>query len=193
MSPRRYLQRRFAKRSELLDRPALRWLGDRLHDPDLWHLGRRSVAGAVGIGFFLAFIPIPIQMFTAVIIALVLRFNLPVMMAAVWLSNPVTWLPMSYFAYRVGLVLTGGPAAAGTTRLVPSVHEFGALFQQIWWPLTVGSLACGIVAGLLGYGGVLLLWRLHLVRRIRQRAVLRSSRRKAPRSDPSAPPPADRG
>ncbi len=193
MSPRRYLQRRFAKRTDFLDRPALRWLGHRLHDPNLWHLGRRSVAGAMGLGFFLAFIPIPIHMVVAAIVALVCRVNLPIIMTAIWITNPVTWVPMFYFAYRIGLFLTGAPAAVGSARLLPSVAEFSALFDQIWWPLCVGSLACGVVAGLVGYFGVELLWRVHLVRRIKQRALRRSGHREARRSDPSAPPPVDRG
>ena len=40
----------------------LQFLGDKLHDPNLWHLNRRSVAMAFAVGLFGAWIPTPGQM-----------------------------------------------------------------------------------------------------------------------------------
>jgi len=45
-----------------------RWIakfGTLLHHPNLWHLNRDSVAGAVAIGLFAGLIPGPLQMLVA--------------------------------------------------------------------------------------------------------------------------------
>ena len=39
--------------------------GNLLHDPNLWHLNRRSVSGGVAVGLFMTFVPVPFQMFFA--------------------------------------------------------------------------------------------------------------------------------
>src|SRR5690349_4553658 len=48
-----------------------------LAHPSLWHLNRRSVAGAVAIGLFAGLIPGPFQMLGALLLAIPLRRNIP--------------------------------------------------------------------------------------------------------------------
>ncbi|MFZ2628726.1 MAG: DUF2062 domain-containing protein, partial [Rugosibacter sp.] len=48
--------------------------------PRLWHLNRRSAAGAVAAGLFCGLIPGPFQMLGAAICAVVFRVNLPLAM-----------------------------------------------------------------------------------------------------------------
>jgi uncharacterized protein (DUF2062 family) len=74
----------------------LSFLGEKLHDPNLWHLNRRSVSAAFAIGLFAAWIPTPGQMVIAAIIALYFRANLPISVALVWITNPLTMPPMFY-------------------------------------------------------------------------------------------------
>ena len=63
-----------------------RWLrpfsGSLLH-PDLWHLTRRSAAGAVATGLACGLIPGPFQMLGAALVALLFRVNLPLALFAV--------------------------------------------------------------------------------------------------------------
>ena len=176
MNLRRYLQSRLPKASDLAERRWVRWFGHRLHDPNLWHFGRRSVARATGFGFLIAFFPIPVHMLLVVPLAILRGLNLPVLLGAVWITNPVTWVPMFYFAYRVGLLFTGGAAqTAASLHLSPDWHSFAHAMGLIWQPLFVGSAICGVIAGGLGYLLVDVLWRYAVRRRWRLRAAQRST------------------
>src|SRR5690606_14380210 len=130
-SPRRFLQRYIGRRDDIARSRIAGWLGQRLHDPELWHLGRRSVAGGVGLGFFLAFIPLPIQMLIATPLALFARVNLPVTMAALWLTNPLTMAPMYLFAYKVGTWIVGGDAQVTAHVFEPTLAGALTAFQGI--------------------------------------------------------------
>lgn len=171
MSPRHTLRRWLARHQPRADSRWTRWLGHRLHDPELWHLGRRTVAGGVGLGFFLAFIPLPVQMVLAAPFALLLRVNLPVTLVAIWLTNPLTMGPIYLFAFKVGSWITGEGSAISELDLELSSSSMGALFDEIWWPLAVGCLVCGTAAAAIGNTGVRWLWRFHLLARRRQRRL----------------------
>lgn len=172
MNLRRALQARLNKRSNLANNRWLSWLGHRLHDPNLWHFGRRSVSRAAAVGMLVAFFPIPIHMVLVAPIAIVLGINLPVMIAAVWVTNPITWVPFFYFAYRVGVFFTGG-----TVRSLDTLHlsaDWSSLqhaFAEIWLPLCVGSAICGVVSGIVTYIAVESAWRYSVARRWRARAA----------------------
>lgn len=174
MDIRRYLQSRLPQAADLAERRFIGWFGHRLHDPNLWHFGRRSVARATGMGLLVAFFPIPIHMLIVVPLAILRGINLPVLIAAVWVTNPVTWVPMFYFAYRIGLFFTGGPAAtAASLHLSPDWSSLSHALAEIWLPLCVGSAICGIVAGTVGYVVTDWLWRLAIARRWRRREAQR--------------------
>lgn len=174
MDIRRYLKSRLPQAADLAEKRFISWFGHRLHDPNLWHFGRRSVARATGIGFLVAFFPIPVHMLIVVPLAILRGLNLPVLIAAVWVTNPVTWVPMFYFAYRVGLLFTGGPVAtAASLHLSPDWVSLTHALGEIWLPLCVGSAICGVVAGTAGYLFVDWLWRLAIARRWRQRETRR--------------------
>ena len=88
MSVRDYLRRRLPARESV--QRQLSFLGERLHDPELWHLTRHSTAGGLSVGLFMAFMPIPFQMLLAAPAAILLRVNLPIAAVSVWISNPLT-------------------------------------------------------------------------------------------------------
>lgn len=174
MNLRRALQSRLTKPSDLANKRWLSWLGHRLHDPNLWHFGRRSVSKAAGIGMLVAFFPIPIHMLIVAPLAILLGINLPVLVAACWITNPITWVPIFYFAYRLGVFFTGE-----ATRNLDTLHlsaDWGSLqhaFGEIWLPLCLGSAICGIVSGLLTYVAVEAVWRYSVARRWRERIAQR--------------------
>lgn len=153
---------------------ALQPLGKSLQNPEIWHLHRRSVAGACFIGLFCAFLPIPMHMLIAGAMAVAMRCNLPLSVALVWVNNPLTMGPAYFFAYKVGAWLLNVELA------VTEVHiSWGWLadqFNQIWQPLVLGSLVCGVVSGLLAYVMLRIGWRIQVVRRWRARQRSRRER-----------------
>ena len=157
----------------------LRMFGRLLHDPNLWHLNRRSVSGSFAVGLFWACIPIPFQMVTAAATAIPARVNLPISVALVWVSNPITMPPMFYFNYLVGTWILGEPVQQVKFEL--SVERIADSIAHIWQPLYLGSLICGLIAAMLGYCVIRGLWRLHIVKHIKLRK-LRKIRRKRLRS-----------
>ncbi|MDZ7809874.1 MAG: DUF2062 domain-containing protein [Arhodomonas sp.] len=142
-------------------------MGRLLEDPFLLHLNRRSVAGAVAVGLFTAFLPLPGQMAIAAALAILIRVNLVLAVALVWISNPLTIPPMFYFSYMVGTWLIGTPVFH--TGFEPTLAWFWNEMAVIWKPLLLGSLATGVVAALAGYGAVQLLWRLYIIAHLRRR------------------------
>lgn len=141
--------------------------GDLLHDPNLWHLNRRSAAGAFGVGLFMAFVPFPTQMLLAAAAAVILRVNLPISVALVWITNPLTIPPMFYFAYKVGAFVLGHEAQVLEFEL--SMEWMMNSLGDIWAPLLVGCLICSTISSAIGYFGMHGLWRLHILSHIKKR------------------------
>jgi len=100
--PKKPLSRYLPDAEKVRANPALRPVSYLLDRKEIWHLHRRSAAGAAFIGLFCAFVPIPAQMLLAAVLAVVFRCNLPMSVGLVWVSNPLTFPPLFYFAYRLG-------------------------------------------------------------------------------------------
>ena len=178
MNPRQILKRYIGTRESIAQSRATGWIGKRLHDAEVWHLGRRSVAGGVGLGFFLAFMPIPVQMLIAAPLALLFRVNLPVTLVAVWITNPVTIAPLFIFAFKVGTWISGREAQVGAIEFEPSFDGMAAVFGEIWLPLWVGCFVCGLSAAAIGNVTVRWAWRALLLYRRRQQRRRREQRLK---------------
>ena len=174
--PRKFLKRYLPSAHEVRENPALRPVAHLLERAEIFHLNRRSAAGAVFIGLFCAFLPVPLQMVIAALLAIASRCNLPISVALVWITNPLTIAPMFYFAYRLGAWLLGTELTVDNIDL--SVTWLLDNLGNIGYPLLVGSLVCGWVSGITGFVLVRVLWRLHVIRRWRERR----SRKRAVRS-----------
>lgn len=142
---------------------AMRFFNEWIHKAHVWHLNRRSATRAVMIGLFFAFIPLPIQMFFAIFACIYLRANLPLSIAFVWLTNPLTMAPVFYATYRVGAILLDMPIQDFAFEM--SWEWLAAKFAQVWKPLFLGSVVCGTAAAAIGYTVVDLLWRRHTLKR----------------------------
>jgi len=61
-----------------------------LFNRDLWQPCQETVATGLSVGLFCAMLPVPGQMFIAALAALRAHANIPVAMAACWVTNPLT-------------------------------------------------------------------------------------------------------
>lgn len=173
---RKFLKRMLPAPEKMREHPSLRVFGSLLHDPNLWHLNRRSVTMAVFIGLFVAFIPFPSQMLLAGLAAIIFRANLPLSVMLVWITNPVTIPAIFYFTYKIGALVLGIDTHPVQFEL--SFQWFEEELVQLWKPLLLGSVVTGLFFGLLGAAIVHTLWRVHVIHRWRKRRQLRSQQRR---------------
>ncbi len=175
--PRRFLRRYLPTPVTLRDNRQLRFaLGRLLHDPNLWHLNRRSVSGGVAVGLFVAWVPLPIQTLLAGVAALVLRINLPLSVVVVWVTNPVTIGPMYWSAWWLGAAILG--SAHEPQRFELTFDWLFSELGQVWPALALGCAILAVASAGLGYLACRLAWRYHIVS-----TLLARRRKRAERSD----------
>ena len=121
------------------------------------------VSGAVGLGLFIAFVPLPLQIVVAAVVAVAARVNLPIAVAMALVTNPLTVPPLYWVAYEVGAVMLQRPALG--LDGIPGLSWFLDAIGQIWQPLLLGLFIIGAGAGAIGYVGVRVLWRTEVTRR----------------------------
>lgn len=151
----------------------LAFFGERIHESALWHINRRSVALAVFVGLFCAWVPIPFQTISALLLAFWWRCNIPISVGLIWITNPITLPPMFYAAYRLGAFLLDRPAQFSLKHIQMSPDWFVNEVSLIWQPLLLGSLICGITMAGAGYLLVNTLWRLSTARKWKKRQKTR--------------------
>ena len=145
----------------------LRWLGDFLHDSRIWQFNRKSIANACALGMFAMWIPVPLQMLFAAIIALPLRANLPIAIALVWVTNPITIPPMFFLAYLFGAWVLNRELQEVEFEI--SVEWLTESLGMIWEPFLLGCLMLGVIGSIIGYTLVHLVWRWHIHQHIQKR------------------------
>ena len=172
--PRKLLRKLFPNPDKLKEHKHLQFLGDTLHLPCLWHLNRHNVAAAFAIGLFCMWIPVPFQTVIAALLAVFFRANLPLAVVLVFVTNPVTMPPMLYGAYLLGAAIVGHPPTG--FNFEPSLQWLTHGLILIWKPFLLGISLMAVTSSLLGYYGIHLLWRLHLLKRLKARRERRKSR-----------------
>ncbi len=182
---RRWLRRRLPSSETVAGNRWLRPLAPVLRDPNLWHLSRRTVAGGVAVGLFFGLLIPVAQILLAAMVAVWLRVNLPVATVSTLVTNPFTFPPIYYAAYRLGSWLTGvsvarppGAVAEGAQAAVEHTAGWLDLFLGFGQPLMVGLAVMAVAASATGFLAVSLTWRgITLL----QRAQKRRQRRRGAR------------
>lgn len=160
--PRKLLRRWVPTGKSLTKRKSLKFLHPLMEEPNLFHLNRHSVSVAFFVGLFSAFLPVPGQTIVATLIALAVRANLPISLALIWITNPLTIPPLFYGTFELGRWVLNSPPMA--FHFTPTLEWFEQQGQQILAPLFVGSLITGVTLGVIGYFAIHQLWRWHVVR-----------------------------
>lgn len=173
---RHFFKRVLPGRQQIQQYRHLKFLGEILHDPEIFHLTRRSTSGGVATGLFFAFLPFPGQMVVAGLAAILFRVNLPLAVILVWITNPVTIPPLLYFAYKTGAMILSRPFHPVVFTF--SWQWFSEIFLEIWPSLLTGCLLFATVASIIGYITMRLLWRIHIVRRWKDRRAAKLERQR---------------
>ncbi len=172
-----------------VQQPGMAWLQPYLDKDELWYVQRRKVAGAVAVGMFAGLMPGPTQMLAAGMLALYFRTNLPLALLCTLYTNPLTYLPLYFVAYRLGRLLLGQTDTA-TMPVIPdgSWHDITVWAPQLqaWLaeygqPLLLGVPALGLLLAGCGYVLVMVLWRAAVAWQWRNRKKNSGSHRKAAR------------
>lgn len=152
----------------------LGWLAPWLGQPALWVWSRHGVALGVAIGIFFGMLVPVAQIPASAVAAIVLRANLPAAAASTLVSNPVTFAPVYYLAYRLGnLVLEPDQPAAGPDKASAARQKASEMQHTIessrkvgFWegiklmgkPLMVGLAILAVTGGVLAYVLISLIW-----------------------------------
>lgn len=152
----------------------LAWLGPWLHQPKLWHWSRRGVAMGVALGVFFGLLIPVAQIPLSVAAAVLLRANVPAAVASTLVSNPLTFAPIYYGAYRLGVWVTGEKAPPQGIEVIGTqeIENTLSLWQRIaalGKPLVVGLCITAVLMGLFSYGLISLAWRWRTVSKRRGR------------------------
>jgi uncharacterized protein (DUF2062 family) len=101
-----------------------------------FHINRKMVARGVAFGLFWALIPMPMQMLAVVAMTPFVKFNVPLALAMVWLSNPFTMPIMYYIEYLTGTLILG---YEGASDIEMTLEWFTQNMSNIFIPLYVGT------------------------------------------------------
>jgi hypothetical protein len=182
--PRKFFRKYLPTAASVRENRLVAMFGSLLRHPNLWHLNRDSVAGAVAIGLFAGLVPGPLQMLTVLVLAIPLRRNLPVALLMTFYTNPLTIVPLYLLAYGYGSLLLGGGNAR--PKIEPFEMDWGnfldSMGRMLDWmlslgePLLVGLVALAVTLAALGYAAVQLGWRAYVVLAWRARRERRRRR-----------------
>ncbi|HIQ28030.1 MAG TPA: DUF2062 domain-containing protein [Sulfurovum sp.] len=120
-----------------------------------FNINRKMVTRGVFVGLFWGFIPMPMQMLAVVATTPFIRFNVPIAIAMVWLSNPFTMPPMYYIEYLTGNFILGHE---NIKDIELTLEWFSANIGDIFIPLYVGTAFYSIVVSTLIYFVLNWLW-----------------------------------
>jgi len=124
-------------------------------------INRKSVAKGVLVGLFIAFIPMPAQMVAIVLLQPLFRFNLPLAIAMVWITNPLTMPFIYYIEYETGGFLLNMQDLPPVTM---TLDWFADNIEEIMLPLYTGAFFYSTLSAASGYYAVQRLW----IRSVRQ-------------------------
>jgi uncharacterized protein (DUF2062 family) len=101
-------------------------------------------------------------MIFAAAMAVILGVNLPLSIALVWISNPITMPIMFYLAYRVGTWVMQSPRQ--DFEFILSWEHLLHQMAAVGPPFLLGCAICAILFSMFGYFGIRAVWRFSVAR-----------------------------
>jgi len=172
--PKDFIKKHLPDPDSIRNNKSLRFLGPLVNEPNLWHLNRHSVTKAFAIGLFWGAMPMPFQMVAAAFCALRFNANLPLSIALVWISNPLTMPPIFYCEYVLGAWILDIPASPFEYEL--SFSWLKEKLFEIGIPMYFGALVAGAALSVGGYFTINAIWRKSVIRKWQRRAEERRKR-----------------
>jgi len=118
-------------------------------------INRKSISRGILIGLFWGFIPMPMQMLAVLAITPFIKFNVPIAISMVWLSNPITMPFMYYMEYQTGNFLLN---REGVENIELTLDWFSQNWDNIIVPLYVGTVPYSIFVSSFIYYLINTLW-----------------------------------
>ena len=147
------------RRSNIHRYPVLKWFAKTAYDRSyLWSFKGNAMVQALFWGIWIAMLPIVgIQMLVVFFLALIVRANLPLIVALQWISNPLTMAPIYFADYEIGLlILELLGVDYGRNKLLTAEFDWSGMeFADLWElvdtfpPMMVGGSVVGISLGVL--------------------------------------------
>ena len=155
----------------------LRWLGPALHHPRLWHMSRRGIALGISLGMFFGLLVPIAQIPMSAAAAVLLRANVPCAIVSTLVTNPVTFGPVYFAAWKVGGAILG---ASGKPPPVATPQPPGPWWQTlrervtgVGKPLALGLAIFAVVAGVGAYWLITWAWWARIIWQRRRRLARR--------------------
>jgi len=120
---------------------------------------RKSISRGILIGLFWGFIPMPMQMLAVISMTPFFKFNVPIAISMVWLSNPITMPFMYYMEYQTGNFILGHE---GLENIELTLNWFSNNWDNILIPLYVGTIPYSVFVSLFIYYIINRLWILSI-------------------------------
>ncbi len=113
-----------------------------------------EIAMGMAVGLYIGMTPLMgAHIVIAVFIAMLLKWNKLAAAIGVWVTNPVTALPIYGINYMVGASVTGvtGPLRLNGGPEFSRIVDIFIKAPEIFWTLLVGGMITGVPLGILGY------------------------------------------
>lgn len=111
-----------------------------------------EIARGVAVGAFAGMFPaFGLQTIVSVLIATVVRGNKLAAAAATWVSNPLTYVPIYAFNFRVGRQLLGARSLRFDFTGSSSFGDLAQMGAEFMVAMFVGSLVVGVIVAGLAY------------------------------------------
>lgn len=135
-------------REQLEANRSLRALAPYLANPKLWLWSRRGVASGVALGLFIGLLIPVAQILIAAAAAVILRVNLPIAAASTLVTNPLTFPPIYYAAYQLGVWVTGSSEAVTFSLTDPAAlwENLGAIGIPLFAGLGIAATGSALVS-----------------------------------------------